>query len=132
MQVVVEAMQQRVFSAGEVVFQQGDRGDAFFVIAQGEARVVKRDEEGKEVDVALLGVNEFFGERALLYDETRAASVYAVSDLCCACISRHEFEELLGPLQDIIEAHSRLRQDKQARCARVVRSTRVRLGCSPL
>jgi hypothetical protein len=45
---------------------------------------------------------QYFGERALLHDEPRAASVTAVGDVTCLHIGRKAFEEVLGPLGDLI------------------------------
>ena len=43
----------------------------------------------------------------------RASQVRAATPLKCVCISRTEFEELLGPLQDIIRNHASLRENQQ-------------------
>ena len=42
--------------------------------------------------------SDCFGERALLHNEPRAASVMAKGRLSVAYISRSNFEEVLGPL----------------------------------
>jgi len=62
------------FRRGAQVFSQGDVGTSFFVIAEGEVAVlidgVKR---------RTLGKNAYFGERALLFDERRTATVEVLS-----------------------------------------------------
>ena len=63
---VAEALEMVEFRAGEVVFQEGDAGDRFYVLREGAVRVTK----GGEV-VARLGEGAFFGERALINDEPR-------------------------------------------------------------
>ena len=70
---LVSALESKVFDGDEVIIQQGDVGDAFFIIQKGEVVVVKDRDE-----VAKLGKGAYFGERALLNDEPRAASVVAV------------------------------------------------------
>lgn len=52
----------RHFNEGEVLFQQGDRAEAFFRIDRGEVRVGKLDDEGRLLEVARLGPGEFIGE----------------------------------------------------------------------
>ena len=49
-----------------------------------------------------LGEGQYFGERALLTSAPRAANVIAMGRLKCLYISKDAFEEVLGPLQKII------------------------------
>lgn len=50
-----------------------------------------------------LGKSEFFGERALLKNEPRAANVIGVGYVDCLVLERSDFINLLGPLQPILE-----------------------------
>jgi predicted MFS family arabinose efflux permease len=76
------------FSPGQVVFEQGDRGDAFYVIESGQAEVIRH--AGL---VNSLGPHEGFGEVALLGDEPRSATVRAAASapLRVAIIERPAF-----------------------------------------
>src|ERR1700731_2980119 len=49
----------------EIVFSQGDPGDAVFYIERGKVKVSVVSEQGKEAVVAMLGTNDFFGEGCL-------------------------------------------------------------------
>ncbi len=53
------------FRIGETVFEQGQIGDAFFVVASGRARVVAKDAANREVSLAVFKRGEHFGEVAL-------------------------------------------------------------------
>lgn len=56
-----------------------------------------------------LGKSEFFGERALLKNEPRAANVIGVGYVDCLVLERNDFINLLGPLQPILEREAEKR-----------------------
>jgi len=88
------------YNAGRVIVKRGDPGKAFYVIIQGEAKVVK----GKIVTArqeAQLGPGDFFGELSLLDGEPRAASVIASSPLTTIRIERAAFRRLLREEPDL-------------------------------
>jgi MFS family permease len=73
-------------SAAAAVFEQGDAGDRFFVIADGTASVAI---DGAEQ--AQLGRGDFFGEIALLRDVPRTATVTATEALRLYALERDDF-----------------------------------------
>ena len=48
-------------------------------------------------------IGEYFGERALLKNEPRAANVIAKTDCVVVSMDRHSFKRLMGPLEDILK-----------------------------
>ena len=93
---LADAVEEETFEAGHVIIRQGEVGDHFYVIVDGEVKFVKDDEEqGKG------GEGVFFGELALLKDDVRAATVEAVSTVSCLTMGRRDFKNLLGPLNEI-------------------------------
>jgi CRP/FNR family cyclic AMP-dependent transcriptional regulator len=66
-------------SEGDVLLAQGDDGDAMFLLADGEARVVLRSEDGTESEMERLAAGDFFGELALVDHGARSADVLASS-----------------------------------------------------
>lgn len=77
--------------AGHVVVREGDRGDEFYIIADGTARVTVGD--GKAV--ADVGTGSFFGEMALLDGGERVATVTASTDLELLVLDRNDFNNML-------------------------------------
>ena len=60
----------------------------------------KLDQAQKEVMSYKPG--DYFGERALLRNEPRAANVIAKTDVRIVSVDRHSFKRLMGPLDDIL------------------------------
>jgi len=101
-----DAMMLAPFDTGDYIFEQDEDGDTFYVITKGEAKVLRTEDEN-EPDKVLAELKEgaYFGERALLKNDRRFASVMAVTELETMCITREGFENVLGPLQDLVPDH---------------------------
>ncbi len=91
---VVHIMQIRKAKPGEWVFREGEAGDAWYVIFEGELEVVKESPEGNRV-IAILGRRACFGEMAILDGSPRSASVRATRDLTVFRFPRQRFTQLL-------------------------------------
>ena len=65
------------FAPGEVVFREGSHGNDMHQILSGEVRVSKSI-EGRDIELASLGKNDFFGEMSLLLRIPRTATVVAI------------------------------------------------------
>ncbi|XP_061196203.1 cAMP-dependent protein kinase regulatory subunit isoform X3 [Saccostrea echinata] len=76
--------------AGEIIIQQGDEGDNFYVIDQGEVDVFVNDEH-----VTTIGEGGSFGELALIYGTPRAATVKAKGDVKLWGIDRDSYRRIL-------------------------------------
>ena len=66
----------KVYENGEYLMKQGAEGDCMFVIQKGEVEII-REQEGKEVRLAVRGEGDFVGEMAIFEREVRMASVRA-------------------------------------------------------
>ena len=62
-----------------------------------------------------LDVYDYFGERALLNDAARAATVTSTTKMKLLYISKTLFEEVLGSLEAIIDQHRRQREEQAKR-----------------
>ena len=74
------------FPAGTTIFAEGDAGDRFYVVEDGEVAVSIQGE-----DVGRLPAGACFGEIALLRDIPRSASVRALDDVVCRSLSKGDF-----------------------------------------
>ena len=82
------------FAANQVLFHQGDIGDAAYVIIDGQAEVIVETPNGP-LTVAKLGKNAFVGEIAILIDVPRTASIKASTKLETLKISKDLFFRLV-------------------------------------
>ena len=76
--------------AGKALCTEGEVGEEFFVIVEGEAEVTK---DGKVL--ATRGGGEFFGEIALIQDSPRMATVTAQTPLRFFVLTRQAFRQLV-------------------------------------
>jgi CRP/FNR family transcriptional regulator, cyclic AMP receptor protein len=83
------------YKRGNIVVLEKESGAALFVIISGKVKVVRTDEEGREVILSMFGPGEFFGEMSLLDGLARSASVVAVSKSELFMIHRRDFLESL-------------------------------------
>jgi len=83
------------FDDGQHIFRQGDVPDRFYVIAEGEAEVVRHAAGGAEKVVATLHPGDFFGEIGLLTEARRNASVRAKGQLGVLALDFKDFQEIM-------------------------------------
>jgi HEAT repeat protein len=91
---VASIADEQVFPDGEIIAQQGEPGDAMFVIISGEVRVLV-DADGKEMEVARRKPGEYVGELAVINREPRIATMLASGDVRALCIDQKSFEGLI-------------------------------------
>jgi CRP-like cAMP-binding protein len=69
-----------VLNDGEIIIREGDPGRSIFIVLDGQVRVFTRGHHGKELDLAVLGVSQFFGEMSFLSGKPRSSSVAAIDN----------------------------------------------------
>ncbi len=90
--------------AGDVVIQQGEHADYYYLIRSGHAQVSRITPDGVSMVLADLGPGDGFGEEALLTGELRNASVTLRSDCVLMRLSKQDFDSLLkAPLVKSID-----------------------------
>ncbi len=95
LQRVMELARERTYPKNSVILFEDDPGDALFVVATGQVKVVLIGEDGREVILSVLGEGEFFGEMALIDDEPRSAHVIAMEDSTLVVLRREDFQSIL-------------------------------------
>jgi len=101
---VAKALREMHFSKDEVVLQQDEPGNTFYILYDGEVSIIKDGQEVSKLGASVArGTAQYFGEKALLKSEVRGATVKVVSSSAkTLALDRDDFNMLLGPLQEII------------------------------
>lgn len=82
------------YSAGDLVFSQGDLGTDMYIIAEGEVDIIKHI-GGESHHLSHLEKGDFFGEMALLENAPRTADALAKTDVKVVVINGSRFDEML-------------------------------------
>ena len=92
---LARASRTRSYPAGQVIWSEGDPGDALLVLEEGQIRVTRTTGGGVEVVLAVNDAPAALGELALLDGEPRSASVIAQRPVRVRFIPRSAFLALL-------------------------------------
>jgi CRP-like cAMP-binding protein len=96
LRVITRTLRARRFRRGEVLFHEGDPGDALFIVTAGAVKVVVPSEDGDEAILATLRRGDFFGELALLDGAPRSASAIALEPTEVLALPRDQFRALIA------------------------------------
>lgn len=79
---------------GNVLFREGDPGEAMYVVLQGDIEVQKSSRHGNDVRVAVLGPRDWFGEMSIIDVQRRSATVTAASPATLIRITPTDLDRL--------------------------------------
>jgi pSer/pThr/pTyr-binding forkhead associated (FHA) protein len=102
-----------VFSAGEMIIREGDSGRSVYVILDGRVRVFTRDNGDNELELAVLGVGQFFGEMSFVTGQPRSSSVAAMELSVVVELSYDSMAKIIEQNQavkDVLEAYHKIRK----------------------
>lgn len=101
---LADAFKEEWYQPEAYVITEGDNsGNTFYLVMSGEATATKTIEVGKPpVEVYKYGIGDYFGERALIKNEPRAANIIANTQLQVVALDRQSFKRLLGPVEEIL------------------------------
>ncbi|MAG98203.1 MAG: cyclic nucleotide-binding domain-containing protein [Alphaproteobacteria bacterium] len=98
----VSAFRRKRFSAGTVLFEEGDPGDEVFLITEGEVEIRRDTRSDSPRILARLAKGDVFGELALFDNAPRMATVVAATPTVCNIISRDEFQKRLQEMDPVM------------------------------
>ncbi|MDQ3266959.1 MAG: cyclic nucleotide-binding domain-containing protein [Myxococcota bacterium] len=97
---IAQAARELKFKPGQRIVGQGEPGDAFFALGQGEVAVQLEDPSGLVREIAHLGPGDCFGETALLEQRPRTATVRAVTEVVVLQLARDAFDRVRHSVGD--------------------------------
>lgn len=120
MKSLIDSTEIKQFNDGEIVFNQGDEGDRFYIIVHGNVKIEtqkreylddKNHDDSNEndelsspsvpskittVDIGSLGMGKYFGEMALVSDKPRSASISSLGKSLLFSIDKQNFHHIFG------------------------------------
>ncbi|MEL6338794.1 MAG: cyclic nucleotide-binding domain-containing protein [Myxococcota bacterium] len=108
---VLNALQLRRFVDGQNIITEGEPGDSFFVLVEGNVSVT-RQAAGKTINLAQLRPGAVFGEMALISNAPRSATVTAQGDCDLVELKRVDLERQAHQLASVTRALRRFTQER--------------------
>lgn len=105
-----------IVSLGNELIVEGEDGNKFFILAQGQVEVLSKGAHGSNLRIALLTEGEFFGESDLVSDKLSEVTIRTLTPCILLTISRKDLDGVLSELpsvkvefQKAIDQHAELR-----------------------
>ena len=102
---ISDAIKSSTFKKDEYIIKEGEVGDVFYILEEGECVATKTLEHGKPpVPIKDYTVGDYFGERALIKGEPRYANIIVKSETAkVISLDRTSFKRLLGPIEELLK-----------------------------
>lgn len=102
-QTLADSLAEEKYEDGATICTQGEEGNYFYIIKDGEAVCTVTDAQGESKEVAVIQNGGYFGEIALMTSKPRQATVKAKGSLAVLAIDRATFTRVLGNLDEILK-----------------------------
>lgn len=103
-----DLLARRSFEKGDLIFMEGDPGDATYLVQQGKVELIKRGASGMFETIAMIGPGQVFGELALLTNRPRAAGAHAKEDCILIAVERDQLDSKLEAADPFVRAMFRI------------------------
>lgn len=80
---------------GETIFKEGDDGTFMCIVHKGHVSIIKANQNGEPIEMAIEGPGRAFGEMAVLDGERRSATCMAASDCIFLTLSKEAMDTML-------------------------------------
>lgn len=112
------------YEEGDVIFNEGDVGDYFYIIVSGQVEILK-SKHGQEQKIAVLSSGEYFGEMAILHDKKRNATVRCITPVDVIALRNKDFGALLSNLEDLKKGFVKKSDERLKEFARLSKDDKI-------
>jgi CRP/FNR family cyclic AMP-dependent transcriptional regulator len=89
---------------GQVLFQEGDRGDRLYVVTSGKVKLRRTSADGRENVLAIIGPGEMFGELSIFDPGPRSSTAAAITDATLLELGQVEVRAWLVDRPEVAES----------------------------
>ena len=102
---ISDAIKSATYQKDDYIIREGEMGDIFYILEEGQCIATKTLEPGKaDTVIKEYGMGDYFGERALIKGEPRFANIIVKSETAkVISLDRTSFKRLLGPIEDLLK-----------------------------
>jgi CRP/FNR family transcriptional regulator len=100
LELILMICEEIAYDAGDVIFRQEEPGDALYIVGRGEVQVFL-ETEGEELELALLGEKETFGESILVEEGGRSAGIRCRTPVQLLRLPRRQIVRLMANYPEI-------------------------------
>ena len=112
-----------IFEQGRTIITEGEKGQKFYIIKEGEAKVIAGGTE-----ITRLGKGQHFGEMALLTDgDVRKATIVAIRDCQCLTLDRATFSKMVS-IQELLARETKEKNKEITNKLAVEGATNIKFG----
>jgi CRP-like cAMP-binding protein len=97
-----------MFAPGETICRQGESGETFYIIKNGQVEISAYDGQGHVTPLRTMGIGDFFGEMSLLTGAPRSATVTALKETDVLVIDKEDMRCMLEENSQLAEHISRV------------------------
>ena len=92
---IANVMVTRYYKKGQYILSENDEGQSTYFITDGNIKVTRTSDDGREVILAMQGVGDFFGEMSMLDGEPRSANIVAITTCTVLTLNGADFYGIL-------------------------------------
>lgn len=109
------------YEPGDIIFNEGDVGDYFYIIVSGQVEVL-RSKEGQYIRLSVLSSGEYFGEMAILNDKKRSATIRCITACDVIALRNKDFGALLSNLEDLKKSFMKKSEERSQALDRIYKN----------
>ena len=92
---IAPIFEKKYYPRGARICKEGEVSSRFYILLSGQVRALKKDEEGRDVELDILNQGAFFGDIPLLVSEPRVTSIEVVIDAEVFETDKDKFEQAI-------------------------------------